>query len=79
MKYHVVQLGCQMNISDGERVRQVLEGMGFEQTVHEEEANLLGVIACSVRQKGIDKVYSKISKWNKWKNKKNIRYSFLFN
>ena len=72
MKYHLVQLGCQMNISDGERVQQVLEKMGFEPTEREEEANILGVIACSVRQKGIDKVYSKISKWNKWKNKKSL-------
>ena len=67
MKYHLVQLGCQMNISDGERVQRVLEGMGFEPTEREEEANLLGVIACSVRQKGINKVYAKVAKWNKWK------------
>ncbi len=72
MKYHIVQLGCQMNISDGERVQKVLDQLGFEVTDKEEEANLLGVIACSVRQKGIDKVYSRIQKWNKWKNKKNL-------
>lgn len=72
MKYHVVQLGCQMNISDGERVQQVLEGMGFVHTDTIEEAQLLGVIACSVRQKGIDKVYNMVSKWNKWKNKKSL-------
>ncbi len=72
MKYHIVQLGCQMNISDGERVRQVLESMGFVRTENEEEANLLGVIACSVRQKAIDKVYTRIHKWNKWKNRKNL-------
>jgi tRNA-2-methylthio-N6-dimethylallyladenosine synthase len=61
-----------MNISDGERVQSVLEKMGFEVTDREEEANLLGIIACSVRQKAIDKVYSKIQRWNKWKNKKNL-------
>ena len=72
MKYHIVQLGCQMNISDGERVQKMLDKMGFEPTDMEEEANLLGVIACSVRQKAIDKVYSRIQKWNKWKNKKNL-------
>ncbi|PLX11156.1 MAG: tRNA (N6-isopentenyl adenosine(37)-C2)-methylthiotransferase MiaB [Marinilabiliales bacterium] len=72
MKYHIIQLGCQMNISDGERVQKTLDKMGFEETEVEEEASLLGVIACSVRQKGIDKVYSRISKWNKWKKKKNL-------
>lgn len=72
MKYHIIQLGCQMNISDSERVRQVLEEMGFVRTENEKEAQLLGVIACSVRQKGIDKVYSMVNKWNKWKNNKSL-------
>ncbi len=72
MKYHIVQLGCQMNISDGERVQKVLEGIGFTPTEKPEEANLIGVIACSVRQKGIDKVYNMVSTWNKWKDKKSL-------
>ena len=53
-----------MNRSDTERVRTVLHGMGFTETDKEDEATILGVIACSVRQKGIDKVYSRILKWN---------------
>jgi tRNA-2-methylthio-N6-dimethylallyladenosine synthase len=61
-----------MNISDGERVQKVLEEMGFEMTDDEREANMVGIIACSVRQKAIDKVYTRIRKWNKWKNKKNL-------
>nr|WP_320119669.1 tRNA (N6-isopentenyl adenosine(37)-C2)-methylthiotransferase MiaB [uncultured Marinifilum sp.] len=72
MKYHLVALGCQMNASDGERVRSVIEKMGYQWTDQEEEANLIGILACSVRQKAIDKVYSKIHKWNKWKNKRNL-------
>lgn len=70
MKCCVVTLGCQMNQSDSERIRSVIEGMGYEMTDHEEEASLIGVVACSVRQKAIDKVYSKIRKWNQWKNQK---------
>jgi tRNA-2-methylthio-N6-dimethylallyladenosine synthase len=72
MKYHILTLGCQMNKSDSERVRTVIEEMGYRWTENEEEANLLGVIACSVRQKSIDKVYSRIAKWNKWKNSRNL-------
>ncbi len=68
MKCCVVTLGCQMNQSDSERIRSVIEGMGYEMTTVEEEASLIGVVACSVRQKAIDKVYSKIQKWNQWKN-----------
>ncbi|HPF50602.1 MAG TPA: tRNA (N6-isopentenyl adenosine(37)-C2)-methylthiotransferase MiaB [Draconibacterium sp.] len=72
MKYHVITLGCQMNLSDGERVISVLNEAGYEWTDKEEEAGLIGIIACSVRQKAIDKVYSRIHKWNKWKNHKNL-------
>lgn len=61
-----------MNISDGERVQMVLEKMGFVPTEKAEEASLIGVIACSVRQKGIDKVYNLVNVWNKWKNSKNL-------
>ncbi|MFT3738893.1 MAG: MiaB/RimO family radical SAM methylthiotransferase [Breznakibacter sp.] len=72
MKYHLVILGCQMNHSDAERVQSVMAQMGFGQTDREEDATLIGIIACSVRQKAIDKVYSKIAKWNKWKNKRHL-------
>lgn len=68
MKCCVVTLGCQMNQSDSERIRSVIEKYGYQMTDSEEEADLIGIVACSVRQKAIDKVYSKISKWNKWKN-----------
>ena len=61
-----------MNKSDSERVRTVVEGMGYGWTDNEEEAGLLGVLSCSVRQKSIDKVYSRIARWNKWKNSRNV-------
>lgn len=61
-----------MNISDGERVQMVLDKMGLVPTDNPEEASLIGVIACSVRQKGIDKVYNLVNVWNKWKNSKNL-------
>ena len=71
MKYFLLPLGCQMNQSDTERVKTVLQGMGFKPTENEDEATILGIIACSVRQKGIDKVYSRIKKWNETKNNRN--------
>ena len=71
MKYFLLPLGCQMNQSDTERVKTILQGMGFKPTDNEDEATLLGIIACSVRQKGIDKVYSRIKKWNEMKDRKN--------
>ena len=61
-----------MNLSDSERVISVLDKAGYVWTDKEEEAGLIGILACSVRQKAIDKVYSRIHKWNKWKNHKNL-------
>lgn len=61
-----------MNLSDSERVKSIVENMGISYTPKEEEADLLGIISCSVRQKPIDKVYSRIHKWNKQKNRKNL-------
>lgn len=72
MKYYIISLGCQMNQSDTERVKTVLGSMGFSATDNEDEAAVLGVIACSVRQKAIDKVYSRIAKWNRMKNRKSL-------
>ena len=70
MKCCVITLGCQMNQSDSERISSVIEKVGFTMTDIEEDADLIGVVACSVRQKAIDKVYSKINKWNSWKEKR---------
>lgn len=67
MHYYLLPLGCQMNLSDAERIRTVLEETGYTPCETEEEADLIGLVACSVRQKAIDKVYSKIHKWNQWK------------
>lgn len=72
MKYHLITLGCQMNLSDSGRLSTVLNDAGFKYTEHEEEANVLGILACSVRQNAINKVYSRISKWNKRKGKENL-------
>ncbi len=72
MHYHLVTLGCQMNTSDSERVRTVLEETGYAWTDDEDRADILGILACSVRQKSIDKVYSRIAGWNKKKSGRNL-------
>lgn len=72
MRFHLVPLGCQMNQSDAERIRTVLRDMGFRETDDESSAELLGVVACSVRQKSIDRVYARIHQWNEWKRTRPI-------
>lgn len=72
MKYFIMNLGCQMNQSDSERIQAVLDGMGFQKTEDESEASLRGIVACSVRQKAIDRVYTKIHEWNEIKAERNL-------
>jgi tRNA-2-methylthio-N6-dimethylallyladenosine synthase len=61
-----------MNQSDAERVRTVIEGLGYEETENETEADLIGIVACSVRQRAIDKAYARIRLWNSWKASRNV-------
>ena len=72
MRYHLKTLGCQMNLSDGERIHAVLKEMGLHQAESENQAEVVGIIACSVRQKAIDKVYNQIARWNREKNHRNL-------
>ena len=67
MTYHLVSFGCQMNLSDTERIATVLDSAGFVRTGREEDADLIGAIACSVRQRAIDRVDARIERWNAWK------------
>ena len=71
MKYMVLPFGCQMNRSDTERIRTVLNSMGFEESEFEDDPDLAikGIIACSVRQRAVDRVYGKIRNWNASKGK----------
>jgi len=71
MKYMVLPFGCQMNRSDTERIRTVLDSMGFEESEFEDDPDLTirGIIACSIRQKAVDRVYGKIRNWNASKGK----------
>jgi len=72
MRYHLVTIGCQMNKSDSERVHTVIRGMGYAWTDDEADADLVGVLACSVRQKAIDRVYTRIHRWNQLKDSRNL-------
>ena len=69
MKYYIQPFGCQMNRSDAERLETVLEGMGYwpAEDENDPEVAIKGIIACSVRQKAIDRVYGRIRNWNRQK------------
>lgn len=60
MRYFVQTFGCQMNVSDSERLTSVLEHLGYESAADEDAADLLFINTCSIRQKAEDKVYGKM-------------------
>jgi len=58
-----------MNISDAERVSAVLESIKYKETSNINEADLIVVAMCSVRQSAVDRVQGLIEKFNKLKTK----------
>jgi tRNA-2-methylthio-N6-dimethylallyladenosine synthase len=69
MKYHIKTYGCQFNYSDSERTAAVLEGIGFQPTEEEEEADFIIFNTCSIRQKAEDRVYGMMPQMEKLKIK----------
>jgi len=57
MKYFIQTYGCQMNYSDSERITTVLEKMGYEKTDGFQDADLILLNTCSVKQKAEDRIY----------------------
>ena len=56
----LINYGCQMNISDAERTEGQLVTIGYERTEDMEEADLILLNTCCVRETAEDKVYGKI-------------------
>ncbi len=67
MKYHIITFGCQMNKSDSERIAAVLEKKGYKPVSNVNEADLIMVNMCSVRQSAVDRIYGLIPKFQKLK------------
>lgn len=59
MKYQIITFGCQMNINDSQRISAMLEKLGFKSTSNINEADLLVINVCSVRQSAVDRAISK--------------------
>ncbi|MBT3335714.1 MAG: tRNA (N6-isopentenyl adenosine(37)-C2)-methylthiotransferase MiaB [Methylococcales bacterium] len=69
-KLYVLTSGCQMNEYDSDKMRDVLrDSHGLETTNNPEEADVLLLNTCSVREKAQEKVFSQLGVWRKLKNK----------
>ncbi|HEX2468205.1 MAG TPA: tRNA (N6-isopentenyl adenosine(37)-C2)-methylthiotransferase MiaB [Solirubrobacterales bacterium] len=49
-RYHVTTFGCQMNEHDSERMKGMLESLGYEQAPSREDADLILFNTCSIRE-----------------------------
>lgn len=66
-KVFIETLGCQMNKSDSERILGMLSHFDYQQTENPQEANLLLINTCSIRQLSADKAFSTLGRWGKYK------------
>ena len=69
-KLHIVTHGCQMNEYDSSRMRDLLgESHQMVATENPDEADVLLLNTCSIREKAEDKVYHQLGRWRKLKEK----------
>ncbi len=60
--YRVKSFGCQMNVYDGERMAELLGEQGIVPAPEGEEADLVVLNTCHIREKAAEKVYSDIGR-----------------
>lgn len=67
-KLYLITYGCQMNEYDSSKMADVLaRSHGYERTQNPDEADLLLLNTCSVREKAQEKVFSELGRWKDWK------------
>jgi tRNA-2-methylthio-N6-dimethylallyladenosine synthase len=67
-KLYIKTFGCQMNEYDSSKMVDVLRAShGLELTANPEEADVLLLNTCSVREKAQEKVFSELGRWKPWK------------
>lgn len=69
-KLYIESYGCQMNFSDSEIVASILNKEGFGTTRNVEEADLVLLNTCSIRDKAEQTVRKRLTNFNKLKNEK---------
>jgi tRNA-2-methylthio-N6-dimethylallyladenosine synthase len=70
MKYFVRTYGCQMNVADSNEMGRHLQARGIVPTEDADDATVLLVNTCTVRQHAEDRAFSEIGRLKKWKAQK---------
>ena len=66
---YISTYGCQMNVNDTERMYSLLEMANFSVVPTPQEATVIIINACSIREKPVHKVYSEVGSYRKLKEK----------
>src|SRR3954469_16901615 len=69
-KFYIESYGCQMNFADSEIVASILNGNGFGATRNYEEADLVLLNTCSIREKAEQTIRKRLTEFRKVKDTK---------
>ncbi len=70
-KLYIQTFGCQMNEYDSAKMRDVLKvSHGFEPADSPEQADVLLLNTCSIREKAQEKVFSQLGRWRQLKSRR---------
>ena len=77
-KLFIKSYGCQMNVYDSDRIKNLFEAQGYSKTSNYDDADLIVLNTCHIREKAAEKVYSDIGRIAKKKSsKKEDNYKLL--
>ncbi|MFQ5924971.1 MAG: tRNA (N6-isopentenyl adenosine(37)-C2)-methylthiotransferase MiaB [Dehalococcoidia bacterium] len=69
--YHIWTIGCQMNKADSERIGSYLEQIGYQPSPEAEEAEIIVLNSCVVRQSAENRVINKLNALKSLKGRRN--------
>ena len=64
-KYYIRTYGCQGNEADGETISGILEFLGYKKAESVEDADVILLNTCAVRENAEEKVFGEIAKFDK--------------
>ncbi|MBO9400131.1 tRNA (N6-isopentenyl adenosine(37)-C2)-methylthiotransferase MiaB [Shimia sp. R9_3] len=69
-KLFIKTYGCQMNVYDSERMAEAMGGAGYETTDSADDADMILLNTCHIREKAAEKVYSELGRFKGLKAEK---------
>ena len=70
VKYHIWTAGCQMNVADSQRVASELERLGYRPTPVAEQADVVVLNTCVVRQSAEDRAHGRLTSLKPFKEQR---------